>query len=161
MLTKVSKAIILIAAILFITPENKLWADTAEMASIKKDLKEKSITKVKVIYLPYDTASFVRITPDALSNNSSAKVFIVKCTEDLRTNLLHALENTTILATNKQGDMRWGAMLYDKAGKVRHSIYLDRRYSNLVGNFASIDGDDVFVNELLIEWFEKYFMPKT
>jgi hypothetical protein len=104
--------------------------------------------------------TYVAVTPESLLKASNTTVKIVPIEGDLIVSLEQALQNTKIVPTNDDADIRWGAIFYDADNKEVHSIYLNRRYPNVVGNTGVIDGQKVSVNNALVDWLESRFIPK-
>ena len=136
---------------------NPSHAQTNALTALKNDLLDDKITRVEILHMP-DADYMVSITPDML-NNEGPLVWI-QMSGNIRTTLLKAIENTTITASNKPGDLRWGAVFYDGNSNALHSIYLDKRYINTRTNQGQIDDHIVTVNDALISWFETNFVTK-
>ncbi len=136
---------------------NLSHAQTNDLTSLKNDLLNNKITRVKILHLSYDVETYISVTPNML--NSQTPIW-VNMSGDIRTTLLNAIENTTITASNRPGDLRWGAVFYEGNSNELHSIYLDGRYINTRTNQGQIDHHVITVNDALIGWFESNFVPK-
>jgi hypothetical protein len=128
----------------------------SSLQSLKSDLLSEKIMKVRVLFVPYNVVTRVRLTPELLTG--SAKVNeLVDMDHTMRTSLLTALDKTKASQLDSPPDLRWGAIFYDAHGRELHSIYLNGRILFRTGRQGIIDGKLTKLNGALVEWFEERF----
>jgi hypothetical protein len=130
------------------------------LQSLKRDLLSEKIKRVRVLFVPYEVATRVRLTPELL-RTSAEFARVLEMDEAMRGRLLAAIEKTRVTPLDSPPDLRWGAIFLDSQEVQLHSIYLNGKILLGTGRQGIIDGNRVKLNDALVEWFEAAFGDPT
>jgi hypothetical protein len=126
-------------------------------SGISEDLKGNLIVELKIMHVSDSNATIVCKTPDQMDTYS--KEFATqKIDLRFRQSFQQAINSTRASWADEDPNLCWAIFCLDKNGTKIHSIYLDRRYVNVLSIRGVIDEQPVLLNDSLTGWLERNFM---
>ncbi|GIW39453.1 MAG: hypothetical protein KatS3mg076_0030 [Candidatus Binatia bacterium] len=135
--------------------EHMLPAESS-LRDLKHDLVSDKIRTVKVLFIPYEVVTRVRLTPELLERTAEINR-VLEMDASMRSSLLEAIDRARVRESVSAPDIRWGAVFYGSDGTELHSIYLSGKVFFRAGRRGIIDGNPAKLNDALIDWFEGTF----
>jgi hypothetical protein len=132
-------------------------APRAALNALTSELAAGRIQRVDIFFMPYETATYTRVTPEMLEAHADKK-FAVEISTAAPESLVRAIEGVRLRDTTDPADLRWGMVFWDRSGNRVHSIYLNSRYIFGTGRRGYVDGALVGFNASLINWLESNYL---
>ena len=132
-------------------------APRAALNALTSELVAGRIQRVDIFFMPYETATYTRVTPQILEVEAD-KRFAIEISTAAPEGLARAIERIRLHETREPADLRWGMVFWDGSGNRVHSLYLNSRYIFGTGRRGYIDGTLVGFNASLIGWLESNYL---
>jgi hypothetical protein len=106
-------------------------------------------TRLQILYLPKEITTIVRVDLDALERLCYYRIGIERFHDSkLRSDLISALENSSVQRTREEADLRWGCVFYDAKDTRVLTIYFDRWGRNGLINGIAVTSNGRYVDVL-------------
>jgi hypothetical protein len=116
------KKLLSLAVLLISLSAHAQSSAASDLDRAREPLKARAIERVMVLRIPDDVTTRTNVTQEWMRKDSS---YTVTLNEGFEPALSSLLDDVTATKSERESDLRWGLLLYDRSGREVASLFVD------------------------------------